>query len=119
MAAQKHTHTHKILTEICGICEQMLAQKPSNQDSQLSWFFQTIWKSVRKSKNMGFQGIISAWKLFQNLLHSDSQKMVGKRNFMVFRALFYSKYISSQDDLLQKETLAGVLLEEIKLNISK
>ena len=36
MAAQKHTHTHKILTEICGICEQMLAQKPSNQDSQLS-----------------------------------------------------------------------------------
>ena len=38
---------------------------------------------------------------------------------MAFRALFYSKYISSQDDLLQKETLAEVLLEEIKLNISK
>ena len=38
---------------------------------------------------------------------------------MVLRALFYLNYISSQDDLLQREALAGVLLEERKLNISK
>ena len=52
---------------------------------------------------MGFQGIIFAWKLFQNLLHSK----------------FQMKYSSNQDDLLQWEALAGLLLEERKLNISK
>ena len=31
---------------------------------------------------------------------------------MVFRVLFYLKYISNQDDLLQGEPLTGVLLEE-------
>ena len=40
--------------------------------------------------------------------------MVKKRNFMVFRALFCLKYISSQDDILQREALARVLLEERK-----
>ena len=108
-----------MLTEIFGIFECLLAQNPTNQDSQLSSFFQTLSKTVRKPKNMGFQGIISAWKLFQNLLHCKFQKMAEKRNFMVFRALFYLNYISSQDDLLQREALAGVLLEERKLNISK
>ena len=34
--------------------------------------------------------------------------MAEKRNFMIFRALFYLKYISNQDDL------ARVLLEERK-----
>ena len=38
---------------------------------------------------------------------------------MVYRALFYFKYISNQDDLFQGEALAGVLLEERELNISK
>ena len=38
---------------------------------------------------------------------------------MVFRALFYLKCISNQDDQLQGEALAGVLLEERILNISK
>ena len=82
MAAQKHTR--KLLAEIFGIFKHLLAQKPTNQDSQLSWFFQTIWENVRKSKNLGFQGIISVWKLFQNLLHSEFQKMVEKSNFMIF-----------------------------------
>ena len=41
--------------------------------------------------------------------------MAEKRNFMFFRALFYLKYISNQDDLLQGEALDGVLLEERKL----
>ena len=45
--------------------------------------------------------------------------MVEKKNFMVFRALFHLKYISNQDDLLPGEALAGVLLEERTLNISK
>ena len=45
--------------------------------------------------------------------------MVEKSNFMIFRALFYLKHISNQDDLLQGKALAGVLLEEKKLNISK
>ena len=45
--------------------------------------------------------------------------MVNKRNFMIFRVLLYLKYISNQDDILQEEALARVLLEERKLNISK
>ena len=109
----------KLLTEIFGILEHLPAQKPTNQNSQLSRFLQIVWKTVRKSKNMGFQGIFSAWKLFKNLLHSKFQKMAEKSSFMVFRALFYLKYISNQDDLLQGEALARVLLEERKLNISK
>ena len=108
-----------MLTQIFCIFECLLAQKPTNQDSQLSWFFETICKTAGKSKNMGFQGIISAWKLFQNLLQSKFQKMVEKRIFMALRALFYLKYISNQNDLLQGEALAGVLLEERKFNISK
>ena len=38
---------------------------------------------------------------------------------MVFRALFYLKCISNQDDILKGEALARVLLEKRKLNISK
>ena len=45
--------------------------------------------------------------------------MVEKRIFMALKALFYLKYISNQNDLLQGEALAGVLLEERKFNISK
>ena len=63
-------------------------QNLTNQGSQISWFLQTIWKTVRKSKNIGLRGIISAWKWFQNLLHSKLQKMAEKLKFMVFRALF-------------------------------
>ena len=45
--------------------------------------------------------------------------MAEKMNFMVFRALFYLKYSSNQDDIWQGEAPAGVLLEERKLKISK
>ena len=38
---------------------------------------------------------------------------------MVFRVLFYLKYISNQDGMLQEEAVTRLLLEEIKLNISK
>ena len=39
MAAQKEK---KKLAEVIGIFESLLTQNPPNQDSQLSWFFQTI-----------------------------------------------------------------------------
>ena len=38
---------------------------------------------------------------------------------MVFRVLFYLKYISNQNGILQEQAVTRVLLEEIKLNISK
>ena len=40
MAAQNFKK--KLLTEIFSIFEHLLAQNPTNQDSQLSWFFPTI-----------------------------------------------------------------------------
>ena len=84
MATQKRTKN--LLTEIFDVFEWLLTQTSTNQDSQLSWFFQTIGKTVRKSKTMELQGIISAWKWFQNLLRSKVHKMAEKLNFMVFRA---------------------------------
>ena len=55
MAAQKE----KKLAEIIGIFESLLTQNSPNQDSQLSWFFQTIWKTISKSKIRGLQENIS------------------------------------------------------------
>ena len=112
----------KMLTEIFGICECLLTQNLTNQDSQFSWLFQTIWKTVRKSKNMGLKGVISAWRWFQNLLQSKLQKMDEKLKFIVFRVLSLFKvyiYISNKDDIWQGKTISGVLLEEGKLSISK
>ena len=40
MAAQNYKK--KLLREIFGIFEHLLTQNPTNQDSQLSQFFQTI-----------------------------------------------------------------------------
>ena len=85
MATQKRK---KILFEFFGVFERQLTQNPSNQDLQFSWFIQTIWKTVRKSKNMGLQGITSFGEWFQNLLLNKFSKMTEKLNFMVFRALF-------------------------------
>ena len=48
MAAQQ-----KKLVEVFGIFESLLTQNPTNQDSELSLFFQTIWKTISKSKNRG------------------------------------------------------------------
>ena len=42
----------------------VLPQNPSNQISQLSWFFQAIWKTAIKSINIGLQGITSGWNKF-------------------------------------------------------
>ena len=35
------------------IFECLLTQNPTNQDSQLSWFFQIIKKTVKKENNRG------------------------------------------------------------------
>ena len=43
MAAQKRK---KEIVEIIFIFDCLLTRNPTNQDSQLSWFFQTIWKTV-------------------------------------------------------------------------
>ena len=51
MAAQKWKN--KLFAEMFCILECLLTQNPTNQDSQLSLFFQAIWKTVRKSKNKG------------------------------------------------------------------
>ena len=110
----------KLLAETFCIFVCLLTRNLTNEDSQLSWFFQTISKTVRKSKNMGFQGIVSAWKWFKNLLHSkcsrNSQKMAEKWKFMVFRALFLFEVHIQQRWYLTWRTLSGVLLEERKLN---
>ena len=74
----------KLIPETFCIFECLLTQNTTNQDSQGSWLSQTIWKIVRRSKNMGLHGIISAWKWLQNLLQSKLQKMTEKLKFMVF-----------------------------------
>ena len=48
------------MIEVFGIFESLLTQIPTNQDSELSLFFQTIWKTISKSKNRGLQENISA-----------------------------------------------------------
>ena len=60
MAAQNET---KVLAS--GIFECLLSQFSANQYSLLSWFFQNIWRLLENPK-MGLQGIISAWRWFQN-----------------------------------------------------
>ena len=68
----------KVLKKNCwlkiGVFEHLLTQNWTNQDWQLFSFFQTLEEANRKSKNMGLQGIISAWKWFQNLLSSKFAK---------------------------------------------
>ena len=43
----------KKLVEVFGIFESLLTENPTNQDSELSLLFQTIWKAISKSKNRG------------------------------------------------------------------
>ena len=74
IAAQKGKKKKKVVCLILGKFECVLTQNQTYQDSQLSWFFHTIWKAVRKSKNMRFQEIVSAWKWFQILLCSEFSK---------------------------------------------
>ena len=46
---------------------------------------------------MWLQGIISAWKWFENLLYSKFQKKTEKKEFMVLRALFsFEAYIQQR-----------------------
>ena len=50
MAAQQKK---KKVVEVFSIFESLLTQNPTNQDSELSLFFQTIWTAISKSKNRG------------------------------------------------------------------
>ena len=45
------TGQQKKFAEVFGIFESLLTQNPTNEDSELSLFFQTIWKTISKSKN--------------------------------------------------------------------
>ena len=49
MAAQQK----KKIVEVFSISESLRTQNPTNQDSELSLFFQTIWTAISKSKNRG------------------------------------------------------------------
>ena len=66
------------MAEIFDIFECLLPQNPSNQSSLFFRFFRTKWKGITKSKNRRLQGIISAWKWFQILLHSKFSKKASK-----------------------------------------
>ena len=54
-AQQKKTKNKKQtkLVEVFDIFESLLTRNPTNQDLELSFFFQSIWKTVGKSKNRG------------------------------------------------------------------
>ena len=73
----------KKLAEVFGIFESLLTQNPPNQDSQLSWFFQSVWKTISKSKIRGLQENISTWKWFQNLLHKTFDSFIVLQTFKV------------------------------------
>ena len=45
------TAQQKKFVEVFGIFESLLTQNPTNEDSELSLFFQTISKTISKSKN--------------------------------------------------------------------
>ena len=49
MAAQQK----KNMAEVFGIFESLLTQNATNQDSEFSLLFQTIWKTIRTSKKRG------------------------------------------------------------------
>ena len=52
MAAEKQK---KSFAEIVGISECLLLQDPSNQSSQLSWFFNTKQKTSENPKTVSFR----------------------------------------------------------------
>ena len=54
MAAQNNKQKQqKLLVTFFDFFGCLLTQNSTNQGSQLSWFYQTMWKTIRKSKNMG------------------------------------------------------------------
>ena len=59
----------KLFAQIFHIFECLLSQSPTNQGSKFFWFFQIIWKTIRKSKVRGLFRIIYGWKWFQIKFH--------------------------------------------------
>ena len=70
MAVQKQKR--KLLAEIVCIFECLLTRNPTNQGSQLSWFFQTIWKTVKKIKKSGALGSYFCLKMISKLVPQNS-----------------------------------------------
>ena len=59
------TGKKKLLNEIFDIFECLPTQNPTNQDSQLSWFFQITWKNVRNKKIGGSRELLLPGNDFQ------------------------------------------------------
>ena len=96
MAAQKCKNI--LLVETFCIFECLLAQNPTNQDSQLSWFFETIWKAISNSKNRELE--ISAWKWFKTLILKtfDAFCSFADLQSQAFLGKFTVEYCKSFDD---------------------
>ena len=56
---------NKLVNWNFGIFECLVAQNPSNQDSQLTWFFQTIGKAIIKQKTSGYGELFLSENDFQ------------------------------------------------------
>ena len=53
MMADQQKKKKKKMVDVFDIFESLLTRNPTNQDLELSFFFQSIWKTVNKSKNRG------------------------------------------------------------------
>ena len=86
MGAQKQ---EKMLTEILGIFECLLTENLTNQDSQFSWLFQTLWKTVRKSKNMESRELFLPENDFKTCSKVNCRKWLKNRNLWFLEFYFY------------------------------
>ena len=68
--------------KIFCILECLLSQNPLNRISQLSWFFQTIWKTVRKYKK---QEAIGNYFCLKTISKTAPQKNFQKKKFKFWR----------------------------------
>ena len=66
MAAQKGKKK-KIQQKILCTLECLLTQNPSNQNSQISWFFKTKYKTITKSKEKEALGNYFCLKIISKL----------------------------------------------------
>ena len=65
MVGQKYKEN--LLAEIFCIFECLLSQNLTNQGSQLSWFFQTIWKTIKETQKQEALGNYFSLKMISKL----------------------------------------------------
>ena len=70
-------------------------------------------------KTWDFRDLFLPENVFKTCFPINCRKLLKKRNLWFLEFYIYLKYISNKDDIWQRETLPGVLLEQRKLNISK